>query len=374
MKNIYLAGLTRGSYRTQNVIKYLLDNRYPVYYNSLGTTFLANKKGWILKLIRGINKVINLIVKSYYIALADIVIIPAMCNEFQEELLIANLFKKKIICDYYISFYDTFILDRETFPKDSRDARRLMNYDINLIKKATLTFFLNTVEAKRYLNLAGIPFQKNKHLILPLIVEEKTKCRLPYFNIPDNPKFNICWWGTYLPLHGLENIIESITFLKKNNKTEFHLYLFGTNDEDAVPYEKLISTLNLTEKITINNEMTFKNGLLEKFLREKCDLVLGNFGNSEKAKNVLVNKVLDGVAMQAPVLSGESKAPLEFFSERDIFYTTNSPQSIAEKIEEISSFQTYEVLNRTNRAYKIYKKNFSSSAFEKRLNKVFQTI
>lgn len=327
----------------------------------------------ILFSVKPFDLFIRLLLKIYQILISDIVIIPAMCNDVQNDLKIARLFRKIIITDYYVSYYDTFVLDRKTYPQGSKIANRLRNTDYNIISKATLTFFLNTTEARRYLDLVGITFDKERHVIVPLVVEESIKCQLPYFNSPDlkGVIFNVCWWGSYIPLHGLDNILKAFQILKGQNGTKFHLYLFGTNDNKSKPYLNMIKELDISDVTTLYNEFTFKNGKLGEFLKLNCDLVLGNFGNSEKAKNVLVNKLLDGVAMKAPVLTGESIAPLEFFSEREIFYSKNSPAEIADMIYSISLTDKTDINIRIEKAYRVYLEHFSPSAFRNRLSDVF---
>ena len=156
-----------------------------------------------------------------------------MCNEFKFELNLASIFKKKIIVDFYISIYDTEILDYKTYKPGSNKADYFYKIDYNLLKKANYIFFLNKTEATYYLSIFKIDYDSSKHIILPLCIEDKPFCKLNYFN-SNNKVFNICWWGNYLPLHGLENILESIFYLKKNKDLKFKFYIFGNKDEKKI--------------------------------------------------------------------------------------------------------------------------------------------
>jgi len=376
MRKIYIIGGAVGSCRTQNLIKYLLDHNYIVYYNPVSLSFYKDKKGLkmlIRKTIKTLEKLLLFPYRVYYIAMSEIVILPAMQNNYQSWLKIASFFGKRIICDYYISFFDTEVLDREKYSINSRQAKRLMAYDYSCINRSNYVFFLNTTEAHRYLNLVNITYDNKKHLIVPLVIEESIKCKLPYYN-SDHSTFNICWWGTYIPLHGLENILKACQLLLLSKKIKFHLYLFGNDEEKSVFYRRLIKDLGISEVVTMENSYTFKNGKLGVFLENNCDLVLGNFGNSEKAKNVLVNKLVDGVAMKAPVLTGESIAPLEFFSKNDIFYSYNSPEEIVKAIVSISKESTVDIQARVNNAYKVYRRFFSPTAFYRNLDNLFEKL
>lgn len=373
MKNIYIIGRCKGNYRTQNLIKFLLDQHYSVCFNSLEGSWSKSSPGYNKALVKVLNKTQNLVsnlFKTYFIAKADLVILPAQCNEYQRELSIAKRFKKKIITDYYISFYDSRVLDRKTYKPDSSKAREMLEFDRNCISKSDLVLFLNSTEARRYLDLVHLEFDKEKHKIVPLVVEEKADCKLPYYRqeSKESHVLIICWWGAYIPLHGLEKILEAAQILKEAGNLDFHFYLFGSDQKKSLPYREMVEGLNISDRVSIENSYTFSNGKLGPFLEENCDLVLGNFGDSEKAKNVLVNKLIDGVAMGAPVLTGESVAPHEFFSEQEIFYSKNAPDQIADKILEISRETPAEIQQRVTRAKAIYRNNFSVEAFEKKIS------
>lgn len=376
--NVYIIGKVVPHYRTQNLIKYLLDYGYNVHYNSIRNQIFIGKTG-LRRLLRIFFLIFEFFVKSitsiYYIIISDVVILPAMCNKFQSELKIAKIFKKPIITDFYLSMYDTEVLDRMKYGVNSYQAKKLKKIDKNCIKYASQTIFLNSSEAEYYLNLLEIPFNNQIHNIIPLCVEESIKCKVSYFSENmEKRTFNICWWGTYIPLHGLENIIDACKVLFTNYDLNFHIYLFGTNDIQARPYKNLIQDSGVESFITIDNTKTFKNGKLGEFLHNNCDLVLGNFGNSEKAKNVLVNKLIDGVAMKAPVLTGESKAPLEFFSNNEIYYCKNSGEAIAKEIFNISQENKESIIKRVNRAYSVFENNFSISAYRNSIRKIIDKI
>ena len=374
-KNIYIIGPARGAYRTQNLIKILMDQKYNVYYNSLILKKYLHSESLVKKIIRkalrAFEEVFLFFYKLYFIAISDIVFLTAMNNQKQLEFNLARLFKKKIITDFYISFYDTFILDRRTFPDNSKMAKKIRNKDRNIIEKSDIVLFLTEAEAKRYIRLCGLDINNINYKIVPLCVENRKSVNLPYFN-GKNKQITICWWGSYIPLHGIEKIIHAGKLLK-NIKNDFVIYLFGNSENKSMQYKNMINGLNLSENIKIINNYTFVNGKLDDFLVNNCDLVLGNFGDSDKSKNVLVNKVIDGVAMKSPVLTGESIATKEFFSYKEsIFYSKNTPESIAEEIIKIMSLKKDIIRKRVENAYSIYEEYFSENAFKKNIISILE--
>lgn len=365
IKNFFIIGKVMGGQRTENLIKLLLDKQHPVYYNSFKNT--KQIPSFIHILLTKLSSVLSLLI-------ADVVVMPAMCNNYQFEFKIAKWLNKTILTDFYISLYDTHVLDQKPIDSsggliepNSFTAKKLKKIDRRIIENSDFTFFLNSTEAQYYLKILNLEFDARKHLIVPICTDEKFKCELNYFADNSLGVFNICWWGTYIPLHGLEKIIQSAQVLDKNFDLNFHFHLFGNNEKKSQPYYNLIEDLGLSDRITIYNDRTFNNGKLGIFLQKKCDLVLGNFGDSAKAKNVIVNKIIDGVAMKAPILTGESTAPLEFFSENEIFYTQNDPTAIANSINSIARIKKEEIEKRVGRSYEIFKKHFAIEAYNEKL-------
>jgi len=81
--------------------------------------------------------------------------------------------------------------------------------------------------------------------------------------------------------------------------------------------------------------------------------------------------LLDGVAMRSPVLSRESKAPKSYFSENEIFYSSNNPKEISKKILEITKLSKKEIDIKVSRSYRIFDENFSVKSFYMKLDTFF---
>jgi len=358
MKNIYLIGKVGGSYRTQHFIKYFLDTKFSIYYESM---ISWGPGGKFFELI---EEMLKFPLKCYSLILAGLVFVTAMNQGYrcQYEFHLARMFKKPIITDYYISFYDSAVNDNGVLEAGSMRALRLNEMERNVILNSSRVIFLNSVEAKRYCKLAGAEVSTVNNTVIPLCVDEKSQVSRPYFS-GQNDTLSVCWWGTYISLHGLETIIEAASILK-GRSAPVRWFLFGNSEKKAGPYKELVDSLGLQEVLSIRNDCTFANGKLDKFLKEHCDIVLGNFGNSEKSRNVIVNKLIEGISMKAVVLSGESVATDEFFNyEDDIWKCQNVPKRLADCVERISRAGSDEIERRCSNAHRIYQEVFSPCAF-----------
>lgn len=328
---VYFSGTVAGSYRAQNIIKTISDAGIAfsyapaVYFSSQTKNKYFRKAEAIFWTVLTAPFRLILIARS-----SHVFVLPMSTSAISmAEVLIGKLLRKKIIVDYYISQYDTLVNDRKIFSKDSLRGKLALFKDRSLLKLADIVIFLNEAESSYYQKVAGINVSSATIRIIPLCIDYKRE--LFKNTHKESEFFNVCWWGTYIPLHGLENLIKAFLYVRDQR---IKLYLFGDSDERAAPYISLIQTLGLSDRIIIKNDYNFLNGKLAPFLTKNCDLAIGNFGSSDKAKTVLVNKLVDALSLGIPCLTMKTKAIAELINNNEgLIIADPTPEGIACQIE-----------------------------------------
>lgn len=336
---VYLSGTSVGSYRAQNIIKSFLDGKIDfVYFPQL--YFKPRLK--LLSLNRFIYALcifFTIPIRIYLIALSNCLFLLPMNAGIVTafDILIAKLFGKKIIVDFYISQYDTLVNDRKVCSKKSWGARKAYFKDRFLMKFSDRLIFLNKAESVYYHDVVAVNVVKNKVVIVPLCVDyRKEVFQEPKVSLSD--ELNICWWGTYIPLHGLKVVFDALKLL---NEPRIKLYLFGDSDKKAIPYKALVNDLGLSEIVHFEHSFSFSNGKLAPELMRICDISLGNFGDSIKARTVLVNKVIDSLSLGLPCLTIETLACKELLEEgKGVIYCEPEVHSIAAQIKKCHENKT----------------------------------
>lgn len=365
MKKIYILGEARGAYRVQNLIKNILDNKrkFSIYYDDI---FYSNR---LLRYLK------SFLLNIFIIFRSDIIYVCTLnvdINIFYE-LFWAWILRKKIIIDYYVSIYDTVVLDRKWFKENSFWASVARILDKIFLKIGTKTLFLDNAEKQYYCKLANVEANKSSYIILPLGIEEKEPIHSE-FVYGDKKDICICWWGSYMPLHGIDKVIKAAKILRTYN-INAKWYFFGNNEEKGKIYVDLAKKNKLEDICFFNNEYSFKNGKLQEFLSVNCDIALGPFGDSVKAKTVTSNKLIEACTMKSVILTGYSKGIQEFFDEdNSIFMCKNDPESIANAINSIY-FMNKEVLkDKIKNQYEIYLNEFSIDLYNKRMERIFDEL
>ena len=361
---IYLAGSIVGSYRAQNIIKVIGDLGLKYSYTPFTYLLPTANGGHFSSFLALTLGVLTIPFRVILIALSSHVIVLPMntTSKAMFEIIFAKILRKKIIVDYYISQYDTIVNDLQLTIRNSLRGKIALFKDRFLLKAADTVIFLNHSESTYYQRVAGVKLSAEVVSIIPLCIDYKRE-------LFDNKRredgsFNVCWWGTYIPLHGLENVIKSFSHIS-NNKIK--LYIFGNSDTKSKPYIDLIKSLGLESQVIVNNSYSFSNGKLAPFLSQHCDLAIGNFGTSEKAKTVLVNKLVDALSLGIPCLTMETRAIVELLqNSQGLVISESDPQSIATQIEKYSLSE--EILKEIGEAGKrAYFDLFSPDSFKVKL-------
>ncbi len=364
MKKIYIMGEARGAYRTQAFVKMVLDHpdEFRLKYNSW---FQGSK---------GMRFIKSFFLNPFSILFADIVYVPALNVglDILHEVLWAHLMRKQIIVEYYVSVYDTVILDRKMFSETSVLAKLAMKYDQLMVTAASKVIFLNLCEYNRYKEISNLTITDKKLRIIPLCIERRGERTNQNRRMGDT--FTMCWWGSYLPLHGLGKLIDAVKLLEEAGE-DVQFYIFGNDSAKAKKYIEHVKQINLSDRIFFNHEYSFSNGLLEPFLLANCQLSFGIFGDSGKARNVIANKILDAVVLKSPILTGPSNALSDYFDGRnDLFYCEATPEAIAGKVRKIIAMDTTDLDKRVEKAYEIFEENFTVEKYKDKMMELLQEL
>jgi len=189
----------------------------------------------------------------------------------------------------------------------------------------------------------------------------------------NDDKFVIGYWGTFIPLHGVEYIIKAFELLK--NESDVYLSLLGkgqtyqTNKELAEKLE--IKNIEFIPKVFFASKELNK---LPEFIA-KFDVGLGIFGKSIKTSQVIPNKIYEGLAMKLPMITANTLAIREEFTDnKDIILCDRAdPESLAKSIVRLKNDEQLrkEV---ANEGYLSYKKHYSIDKIGLELVKVLNKI
>lgn len=216
---------------------------------------------------------------------------------------------KPIIFDAYISYYDG-LLDRRSYSKFHPRAiiARIVDFFGVLCSAATLT--INSEYKKFFVDVIHV--SERKMHILRKGADTDIFYQRPQSTNKDKNIFTVGWWGTFIPLHGVEYIVEAAELLKGQ---QVKIQMIGRGQlKDRTANEILKRGLTNIELLAPVSYADLPAAIAD------FDLVLGLFGATPKSLRCVTNKVYEALALGKPVITEDSGANREIFTDKkDVF-------------------------------------------------------
>ncbi|MBW9221789.1 glycosyltransferase [Methanothermococcus sp. SCGC AD-155-C09] len=241
--------------------------------------------------------------------------------------VVRSLSNKPIVFDAFISVYDTLCYDRKVFKPNSIMGKLLYHLDRVSCNLSDITLLDTDAHITYFVDTFGLDKNKFKRVF----VGADDSIFYPRDIDRDNDKFTVFYYGTYLPLQGIEFIIKSAKILENYNDIIFKIV--GRGPE----YKKII---NLVKKLNIKNIEFIEWIPYEKLPLEiaRADICLGgHFSDIDKGKRVIAGKTFQFIAMKKPVIVGNNPANRELLTDRKnaLFVEHANSEDLAEKILEL---------------------------------------
>ena len=336
IKVLLYGNISARDYRSRLLFNFLLNSRsycvsqvFPAFYNT--KPFIPFLK---------ITKYLKILILLYWLELlykaaaADVIYLLPMNNNFIKSAIWAkSFFKKKLVTEMYISLYDTSVRDRNRLKIESKEAKIAIEKDRLALTGSDYIIPTSTHELSYWGEILDINVEQNKVFVAPV-------CNISPLVLKRNWRqdgiLKICWWGSFIPLHGLDSIFRALKILQQN-KLQFTCDLFGVDNDSFPQYAEKLRSHQLCH-VELRKDLSFTDGSLPNYLINNCDLALGIFGNTDKALHAVPNKLIEALAMGIPTLTMNSPALWEFFNpETDLWTCEPLAESIAESILQIAS-------------------------------------
>ncbi|NLL93370.1 MAG: glycosyltransferase family 4 protein [Clostridiales bacterium] len=277
----------------------------------------SQKKSYLKRLLYVNMKILLTKFRKYdtvFVGFSPQLIVPIWAWKFR---------KVRLIEDFFISVYDTMVFDRKRFKKNSFMARICKYLDKKTISKAEHIICDTNAHGDYFSSEFNVERQKIETLYLkadigiyhPMNIDKDDKLK---------DKFVVLYFGSILPLQGLDIILGALDKLKEEKDLYFYIVgpinnKFNKSESDNIEYIEWLSQEKLAEMIAMS------------------DLCLAGHFNKEidKAKRTIPGKAYIYEAMNKPMILGDNEATRELYSDsmHNVFFVEmGNALALAEKI------------------------------------------
>lgn len=233
--------------------------------------------------------------------------------------------KNEVYIDFFISMYDTFVMDRKKFTPNSIVAKVFRILDSFTLKKANHVIADTKAHGNYFVEDFGVDADKIEVMYLkadtsifyPREIEKRNNIK---------GQFDVLYFGSVLPLQGVEVVIEAAKILM--NEKDIHFTIIGPIkdkmekvESETIEYIDWLSQPDLATYIAMS------------------DLCLAGHFNAEigKAKRTIPGKAYIYEAMDKPMILGENEATHELYQvdDKHHFVEMGNARKLADKVLEI---------------------------------------
>lgn len=262
---------------------------------------------------------------------------------------------KTLVFDHMMSPYDSLLNERKTIKKDSFLDGLIFLYE-KLILRFSDIILTDTLEHKIFFQeLFGLNPQKI-HAI-PIGADERVFRRegQAATDSKRNKRFEVFFYGTFLPLHGVEVILRAAHLLKEQ---PISFVIVGGKGTITEPFDSMIrdlSLINVTHKEWVEYEQ------LPRMIADTDVCLGGPFGNTGQANRVITGKTFQFLAMGKPTIIGRISRDYGFADRTNcLLVEQGNEKELAEAI--LWCYENRDKLSEIGEnGYKLYHDNFSTN-------------
>lgn len=216
------------------------------------------------------------------------------------------LTNKPIIFDAFISLYDTMCFDRKIFKPDSLVGKLAFWLDKKSCEWAEIIITDTNTHADYFSQTFHIDRNKFQTIYLGADADIFYPKNIELKN--ENKKFTIFYYGSGLPLQGIDVILKAAKILETDDSL-----IFRVVGPMRKKYHRLITELNL-KNVEFIDWIDYKN-LPDEIAQ--ADICLGgHFSTIDKARRVISGKTYQFLAIKKPVIVGDNPANKEIFKDQ----------------------------------------------------------
>ena len=149
---------------------------------------------------------------------------------------------------------------------------------------------------------------------------------------PPDGLFRVVFYGTFIPLHGVQCIIQAAELLQNHKAIYWELIGQGPTRKSA---EEWARNHGLTQ--VVFTDWIDKDKL--PFHASQADILLGVFGSTEQSKRTIQNKIYEALALARPIITGDSPTVRSSLRHREYAYLIEreNPAALAQAILDLQA-------------------------------------
>ncbi|MFZ1832175.1 MAG: glycosyltransferase [Pseudomonadales bacterium] len=300
--------------------------RAPIRENTNRATHFANPFAILGRVSRILLGWVSLAWQFCRMPRQDLIVVayPAHADVILARLL-CSFRRTPIVMDAFIGLHDTIVQDRALVAPGSH-AARLIRLLESLALRCADRILIDTLAQAQSLS-SDYKLSLARFVPIPLGIDEAV-----WFPSPMPPawgKLRVLFWGTFIPLHGIDTIVAAARALDTRGiPVEITLIGWGQTAPDiaASLLERPVACLQWQRALVAPEEIAASV--------RASDCTLGIFGTSAKAARVVPYKIYQAMACARPIVTSDTVAARTYLvdDENCVLVPPGDPEALADAL------------------------------------------
>jgi glycosyltransferase involved in cell wall biosynthesis len=291
---------------------------------------------------------------------ADLVWVP--CFRHRDVAAAVRWARKRnipLLFDPLISAWQKQVYERQKIRADGLAARRLLNRESQWLQSADMV--LLDTEPQRQMFMQRFKLSAAKTACVYVGAEQPLFTPIAAERSP--AAIEVLFYGSFIALHGVQTVIEAARLTRQH--THIRWVLLGDGPARASAQQQAAGLDN------VDFEASVPYRQLPQRIAQ-ADIVLGVFGDSEKAAQVMPNKVFQALACGRPVITRASAAyPADISKQHGLWQIeAANPQALSEAVLQ----WTHCAREQGQAAHTLYARYFSPPQLQQQLQAALHAL
>lgn len=231
--------------------------------------------------------------------------------------------KGPLVLDAFVSTYDTLCFDRQIIKPNSLPGRLAFYLDLMSTRLADIVILDTRSQALYFEHTFGLPSSKIQVVYMGCDDDLFKPLEIPNSKIPI-----VLFYGTFLPLHGVDVIVQAADLLRD----EQILFRIVGQGQEYNRIRVLAKSLNI-QNVEFVPWVPLQK--LPEIINQATICLGGPFGRSDKARRVIASKTFQCLSAGKPTIVGDTPANRELFTHGENVWMcpTGNPQALALSIQ-----------------------------------------
>lgn len=239
----------------------------------------------------------------------DLIVVAEFCQTLVPlAWVLGRLSGRPVLFDMLISLYQAVVFERRSYTPTHPRARQLYWLDQIAGRLADKLLVESVSYGQLLTESLSLPLEKM--IVAPLGVNDRIFYPLPSQPSPSPERLVVLYFGSYVPNHGVDVILDAADQLRTDDRFLFRFIGDGEAKQTAIDRATALQLAN----VEFLPKVPFET--LPAHIAQG-DIVLGVFGDTLQARRATANKVLQGLAMRKPVVTGDTLTAREYFVDRE---------------------------------------------------------